>query len=71
MTQKRRVVFISLLVVVCLSAYAYGSKSDSESTILSTIYFKNDSAVLAAEFENDLKKIQEALEADPAIGLQI
>ena len=71
MTKKGRVFFISLLVLVCLSAYVYGSKSDSGRTILSTIYFKNDSAVLATEFENDLKKIQAALEADPAIGLQI
>jgi hypothetical protein len=74
MTKKRRVVFISLLAVVCLSAYAYGNKSDKSGdgrVNLSTVYFKNDSAVLAAEFENDLKKVQAALEADPAIGLQI
>lgn len=71
MTKKGRVVFILLVVVVCFSAHAYGAKSDSGSVILSTIYFKNDSAVLATEFENDLKKIQAALEADPAIGLQI
>ena len=44
MTQKKRVVFISLLAVVCLSAYAYGAKSDSGRVTLSTVYFKNDSA---------------------------
>ena len=71
MTKKGHVVFISLLVVVCLSAYAYGAKSDAGRVILSTVYFKNDSAVLATEFENDLKKVQAALEADSAIGLQI
>ena len=71
MTKKGHVVCISLLVVVCLSAYARGAKSDSGRVILSTVYFKNDSAVLAAEFENDLKKVQAALEADSAIGLQI
>ena len=71
MTKKGHVVFISLLVVVCLSAYAYGAKSDAGRVILSTVYFKNDSTVLATEFENDLKKVQAALEADSAIGLQI
>ena len=74
MTKKGRVVFISLLAVVCLSAYAYGNKSDKSGdgrVNLSTSYFKNDSVVIAAEFENDLKKVQAALKADPAIGLQI
>ncbi len=71
MTQKGRVVFLLLLVVLCFSAHAYGAKNESGRVILSTVYFKNDSAMLAAEFENDLKKVQAALEADPAIGLQI
>lgn len=71
MTQKGRVVFILLSVVICLSTYAYGAKSDSGRVILSTVYFKNDSTLLAAEFENDLRKVKVALEADPAIGLQI
>jgi hypothetical protein len=71
MTKKGRVVLISLLAVVCLSAYAYGDKSGNGRVNLSTVYFKNDSAVLAAEFENDLKKVQAALEADRDIGLQI
>jgi hypothetical protein len=71
MTKKGRVVLILVMVVVCFSAYAYGAKSDPARVILSTVYFKNDSAVFAAEFENDLKKVQAALEADPAIGLQI
>ena len=71
MTQKGRVVLISLLVVLCLSAYAHGSKSDEGPVNRSTVYFKKDSAVLAAEFEDDLKKVQSALTADPAIGLQI
>ena len=71
MPKKRRVVLILLLVVVCLSTYAYGDKSDDGRVSLSTVYFKKDSAVLAAEFEYDLKKVQAALAADPAIGLQI
>ena len=71
MTKKGHVVLILAMFVVCFSAYAYGAKSDPARVILSTIYFKNDSAALAPEFENDLKKVQAALEADPAIGLQI
>ena len=71
MNPKGRFVFILLLVVVCLSADAYGAKNDSGRLILSTVYFKNDSAVLEAQFENDLKKVQAALAADPDIGLQI
>jgi hypothetical protein len=71
MTRKGRVLFIWLLLVACLSSYAHGAKSDSGRVVLSTVYFKNNSAVLAAEFENDLKKVQAALKADPAIGLQI
>ncbi len=71
MTKKGHVVLILAMLVVCFSAYAYGAKSDPARVILSTIYFKNDSVALAPEFENDLKKVQAALEADPAIGLQI
>ena len=71
MTKNGRVVFIGLLVVLCFSAHAYGAKSDSGRVILTTVYFENDSAVLAAEFENDLKKVRAVLEADPTIGLQI
>ena len=71
MIQKGRVFVIAFLVVACLSAHAFGAKSESGRVILSTVYFKNDSAVIAAEFENDLRKVRAALEADPAIGLQI
>jgi hypothetical protein len=71
MLKKGRVVLIVLSVVVCLSAYAHGVKSDAGRANLATVYFKSDSAVIAAEFENDLKKVQAALAADPRIGLQI
>jgi hypothetical protein len=71
MAKKAQVVLILAMLVVCFSAYAYGAKSDPARVILSTIYFKNDSVALAPEFENDLKKVQAALEADPAIHLQI
>jgi hypothetical protein len=71
MTSKGRVVLIFLLVVVCLSSHAYGVKSDAGNANLATVYFKNDSAVIAAKFENDLKKVQAALSANPKMGLQI
>jgi len=71
MTKKGRFAFVGLLVLACLSAHAEWAKSESGRVILSTVYFKNDSAVIAAEFENDLKKVRAALEADPAIGLQL
>ena len=71
MSKKKHFVFFALLAVLCLSAYAYGNKSEDGRVNLSTVYFKNDSTVVAAEFENDLKKVKAALEADPAVGLQI
>jgi hypothetical protein len=71
MTSKGRVVPIILLAVVCLSVQAYGAKSEAGSVNLATVYFKNDSAVIAAKFENDLKKVQAALAANPELGLQI
>ena len=71
MAKKGCVAFIGLLVVAWLGAHAYGAPSESGRVILSTVYFENDSVVIAAEFENGLKKVRTALEADPAIGLQI
>jgi hypothetical protein len=71
MSKKARIVLIFLLVMVSLSSYAYGAESDSGNAHLATIYFKNDSAVIAAKFENDLKKVQAALAANPEMGLRI
>jgi hypothetical protein len=59
------------MVWVCISAYAHGETPKAERIQQATVYFKNDSTAIAAEFENDLKKVQAALTADPAIGLQI
>jgi hypothetical protein len=59
------------MLVVCFGAYAHGAKSDPARIRLSTVYFKKDSAVLAPEFENKLKKVQAELKADPAMGLKI
>ncbi|MDX1708765.1 MAG: OmpA family protein [Desulfobacterales bacterium] len=71
MARMGRVAFIGLLVVAWMGAHAYGAQSESGRVMLSTVYFENDSAVIAAEFENDLKKVRAKLEADSAIGLQI
>jgi hypothetical protein len=71
MTSKGRVVLVFLLTVVSLSAYAHGARSDAGNANLATVYFKNDSAVIAAKFKNDLKKVQAALAANPEMGLRI
>ena len=71
MLKKGHVVLILVMLVVCLSAVAYGAKSDPARKLLTTVYFQKDSAVAAPEYENKLKKIQAALKADPTIGLQI
>ncbi|MEJ2730186.1 MAG: OmpA family protein [Deltaproteobacteria bacterium] len=71
MTGKGRIVLPFLLAVVCLSAHAYGAKSDAGNVNLATVYFKNDSAVIAAKFENELKKVRAALAANLELGLQI
>jgi hypothetical protein len=71
MPKKGRVILIFVLAVVCLTVSAYRAKSDVANVNLATVYFKNDSAVIAAEFENDLKKVQAALAANPDMGLQI
>ena len=71
MLKKSHVALISVMLVVCLSAVAYGAKSDPARKLLTTVYFQKDSAVAAPEYENKLKKIQAALKADPTIGLQI
>jgi hypothetical protein len=71
MTKKVSVVLVSILCGVGFTLCAFGAQSDHKRVILSTIYFKNGSADLDPEFENDLKKVRAALKADPTIGLQI
>ena len=71
MIKKGHVVIILVMLVMCFSAAVHGAKSDPKRNLLSTVYFKNDSALSAAEFENKLKKAQAALKADPTIGLKI
>jgi hypothetical protein len=71
MKRKLRVVLISILCLVGLTTFSLGAKSDNERVVLATIYFKDGSAVLAPDVEDDLKKVQAALQTDPTIGLQI
>ena len=71
MVRKKWVSLIAVIFVVCLVAHAYGAKDDPARVVQATIYFKIDSAEIGPEFENDLKKIQAALEADPEMGLRI
>lgn len=71
MAKNIRVALISILCLVGITAFSFGAQGDDERVVLSTIYFKNGSADLNPEYENDLKKVQAALKADPTIGLQI
>lgn len=71
MTKKIRIALIWFVVLVCFGAHAYGAKSDEARVVLATLSFKTDSAEINPTFEDDLKKIQAALEADPTMGLRI
>jgi len=68
---KDQIVWILLMFVVCFNTDTYGAGNDSVRVRLLSVDFKNDSVVIAANFENDLRKVQAALAADAAIGLQI
>jgi hypothetical protein len=71
MVKNIRVALISILCLVSIAAFSFGAEGDDERVVLATIYFKNGSADLSPEYENELKKVQAALKADPTIGLQI
>ena len=71
MVQKIRLALIVLMFAVCCAVQAFGTKGVSKQEVLATLYFNADSAEIKPEFEKDLKKIQAALDADPAMGLQI
>ena len=71
MVKKVSVALISILCLVGLTTFSVGAKGDNERVIFSTIYFESGSAELNPQFENDLKKVEAALKADPTIGLQI
>jgi len=71
MAKNIRVALISILFLAGITAVPFGAKGDDDRVVLATIYFKDGSAELSPKHENDLKKVAAALEADPAIGLQI
>ena len=71
MTKKVRIALICFVVGVCFGAHTYGVQNEAARVVLATLYFKMDSAEIKPEFENELKKIQAALEADPTMGLRI
>jgi outer membrane protein OmpA-like peptidoglycan-associated protein len=50
---------------------AYGARADTSPVVAATLYYQKDSAAINPKSENDLKRIQAALEADPATGLRI
>jgi len=71
MTKKRSMVLIGVLCLIGFNTFSFGTEGVQDRVVLATIHFKNGSAALSPENENELKKIQSVLEADPAIGLQI
>lgn len=71
MAEKIKVALIFIICLVGIAVLSFGAQGDNARVVLSTIYFKNGSADLNADYENELKKIQAALEADPTIALQI
>jgi hypothetical protein len=71
MAKNIKVVLISVLCLVGIAAFSFGAKGDDERVVISTVYFKIGSVDLNPESESDLRKVQEALKADPMIGLQI
>jgi len=71
MAKKRSIVLIGVLCLIGFSTFSFGAEGVKGRVVLATIFFKNGSAELGPEFENELKKVQSVLEADPTIGLQI
>jgi len=71
MTKKRSIVLIGVLCLIGFNTLSYGAEGVKDRAVLATIYFSNGSAALGPESENELKKVQSVLEADPGIGLQI
>jgi hypothetical protein len=71
MAKKRSIVLIGVLCLIGFNTFSFGAVGVKDRVVLATIYFKNDSAELNPEIENELKKVQAALETDPKLGLQI
>lgn len=71
MIQKLGIIFVFTLLIGCFVTQSYGAKVDNAPVVLATLIFKSDSATINPKSENDLKQIQTALEADPAMGLRI
>ena len=68
---QKAVAIVFVLLIGCFATQAYGARADTPPVVSATLYFKKDSAAINPKSENDLKRIQAALEADPAIGLRI
>ena len=71
MVKKRVIILIGLLCLMGLNPFSFSAQGVEDRVVLATIVFKNGSAELSPENENELKKARSALAADPAIGLQI
>lgn len=71
MAKKRSIVLIGMMCLMGLSTFSSGTEGPADRVVLATIVFNNSSAQLSSENENELKKVQSLLEADPTVGLQI
>jgi hypothetical protein len=58
MAKNIRVALISILCLVGITAFSFGAEGDDARVVLSTIYFKNGSADLNPEYENDLNSAE-------------
>ena len=61
---KGQIILLLLMLVVCFNTDTYGAGKDTERGRPLSVDFKNDSVVIAAEFENDLNRPSAYLPAD-------
>ena len=71
MIKKVSIALMSILFLVGITAFSFGSQGDDARVVLSTIYFKNGSADLNRKYDRDLRKVLSVLSTNPTSGLQI
>ena len=71
MIKKISIASMSILFLVGITAFSFGSQGDDARVVLSTIYFKNGSADINPDYDRDLRKVLSVLSTNPTSGLQI
>ena len=71
MAKKISIALISILCLVGVTAFSFGSQNEDARVVLSTIYFKNGSADLNPKYDRDLRKVLSVLSTNPTSGLQM